>query len=312
MTDSVVRIGFFGTPDAAATCLRALAADERFDVALVVTNPDRLAGRGRVPTPPPVREVADEVGLAVIQPDRAAHAIDPVAEAGLDVAAVVAYGSILPPELLAATRHGFVNLHFSLLPRWRGAAPVQHAIRAGDPSTGVTAFLLDEGMDTGPILRTVTTDIGPRETAGELLTRLTELGIPVLADALLALVGGEEPTPQPAEGATLAPKVAPADVAIDWRWPAVEVDRLCRSADPRPGAHTTLRSRRLKVFGARPVDAMGAPGTVLAIDEGPVVACGEGAVLLDDVQPDGRARMTGRDLLNGQQVRLGELLGHDD
>lgn len=310
---SPIRIAFLGTPDVAATCLEALADDARFDVALVVTNPDRPSGRGRSPSPPPVKQRADALGLATTQPERAADVIGELAGLQLDAAAVVAYGSLLPDAVLATTAHGFVNLHYSLLPRWRGAAPVQHAIRAGDRSTGVTAFLLDPGMDTGPIIRQATTDIGSRESAGELLTRLTEIGAPLLADALDALVGGEEPTPQPDEGATLAPRIHPEDVRIDWNAAADEVDRLCRSADPRPGAHTTLRGRRLKVFGARPVEGPGQAGTIIGVEEaGPVVACADGAVRLEDVQPDGRPRMSGRDLVNGQRLEVGERLGDLD
>ncbi|MDX1510017.1 MAG: methionyl-tRNA formyltransferase [Nitriliruptorales bacterium] len=310
MNDGPVRIGFFGTPDVAATCLQALATDGRFEVALVVTNPDRPAGRGRRSRPGPVKATAQELGVPVLQPDRASEAVDDVRAAGLDMAAVVAYGSLLAAPMLAATNLGFVNLHFSLLPRWRGAAPVQHAIRAGDATTGVTAFLLDEGMDTGPILRAASTAIEPRETAGSLLERLTDLGTPVLADALRARANGEEGVPQPTDGATLAPKVTLADVAIDWSRAGLEIDRLCRSADPRPGAHTQFRGESIKVFGAHPIAAAGEPGTIVELtDEGPVVACGSGGVRLEAVQPAGRGRMSGRDFANGRRLERGEAFG---
>lgn len=310
MTQRPLRVAFLGTPDVAATVLDHLAADPRFQISLVVTNPDRPTGRGQSTGATAVKRMAAKHGLRVLQPERAHDVVDDLRAASVDVAAVVAYGSLLPAEVLASTRLGFVNLHYSLLPRWRGAAPVQHAIRAGDGETGVTAFVLDEGMDTGPILQTARTAIGPRESAGQLLARLTELGSPVLAEALVALASGAEPRSQPSEGATLAPKITAADVAIDWRQPADEIDRRCRSADPRPGAHTTFRDARIKVYGAQPWTGTGPAGQVIAVDEdGAIVACGVGAALITDVQPGGRARMSGRDFVNGQRPVVGEAFG---
>jgi methionyl-tRNA formyltransferase len=316
-----VRIAFLGTPDVAVPALEALLAAEDVEVAVVITNPDRPRGRSKRPVAPPVKVVAERAGVPVWQPEKPIAVAEELAALGLDACAVVAYGALLPRRVLAAGGRGFVNLHFSLLPRWRGAAPVQHALRAGDAVTGVTTFVLDAGMDTGPVLRTHEVPIDPDESAGELLDRLAVLGAPVLVDALRDLVAGATPTPQPAEGATLAPKITRDDVAIDLRAPASAVADLVRSADPAPGAHTTFRGEPLKVFRARPVpadeptgtaaaDAPPAPGTIVAVDKrGVVVACGEGAVRLLTVQPPGRARMDAAAFVNGYRPQVGERLG---
>jgi methionyl-tRNA formyltransferase len=341
-----VRIAFLGTPDVAVPALAALLAADDVEVAVVLTNPDRPKGRSRHPVAPPVKQAAQAAGVEVWQPTKPAEVRDDLAALELDACAVVAYGALLPARVLEVGGRGFVNLHFSLLPRWRGAAPVQHALRAGDTVTGVTTFVLDEGMDTGPILRQAEVDVDPEESAGALLARLAELGAPLLVDSLRDLVGGATPTPQPTEGATLAPKIRPEDVALDLGASAREVSDLVRSADPAPGAHTTLRGERLKVFRAVPVerpadvaagtaadaggtaasapagsdgpaaaagaasDAEVVPGTVLAADRhGVVVACGEGAVRLDVVQPAGKARMDGVAFANGARLEVGERLG---
>ncbi|MFN2555978.1 MAG: methionyl-tRNA formyltransferase [Nitriliruptorales bacterium] len=305
-----MRIAFFGTPDVAEPALQTLAAAEDVEVAVVVTNPDRPRGRSRRPVPPPVKVVAHDLDLPVCQPMRAAEIAPRLEALDLEAAAVVAYGALLPPAVLAAVRHGFVNLHFSLLPRWRGAAPVQHAIRAGDQVTGVTTFVLDEGMDTGPVLEQMKVEIGPEETAGELLARLARLGAPVLLDSLRRLVAGEQPVPQPAEGVTLARKVASEDVAIDWKSSATEVVRLVRSANPAPGAHTVFRGRRLKVWRARVTDFEGMPSQFVGEDhQGPVVGTGEGAVILTELQPEGRPAMSGAAFVRGYRPEPGEVLG---
>jgi methionyl-tRNA formyltransferase len=199
-----------------------------------------------------------------------------------------------------------VNLHYSLLPRWRGAAPVQHAIRAGDRVTGATTFVLDQGMDTGPVLDHVATDIGPEETAGSLLDRLTAIGAPLLVDSVVALARGTtEPTPQTDEGATLAPKITPDDVVVDFAAPAAAVARLVRSANPAPGAHTTFRGARCKLWHARAADDVtvgdAAPGDVLDVAGRLVVACGDGAVEVTELQPAGKQRMAGDAFANGYQ-----------
>jgi methionyl-tRNA formyltransferase len=312
-----VRIVFLGTPDVAVPALEALVAADDVDVVAVVTNPDRPKGRSKQPVPPPVKVAAERHGLPVWQPVKAREMVDDLAALDVDACAIVAYGALLPKDVLDAGGHGFVNLHFSLLPRWRGAAPVQHAIRAGDAVTGVTCFVLDEGMDTGAVLATAEEPIHPDDSSGTLLARLADLGAPVLLDALRRLVAGETPTPQPGEGATLAPKVTPDDTAIDWNATAREVADLARSADPAPGAHTTFRDKRLKLWRATPVDEVagdpvpdGAPGEVVVVTKrGAVVACGTGAVRLDEVQPEGKGRTDGAGFVNGQRPETGERFG---
>ena len=313
-----VRVAFLGTPQVAVQPLRTLAADDRVEVVVVITNPDRPRGRSSTPRPPPVKVAARDLGLEVWQPERPAEVVDDLRALDLDVAAVVAYGALLPTDVLESTRHGFVNLHYSLLPRWRGAAPVQHAVMAGDEVTGLTTFLLDEGMDTGPVLRMLPVPIGPDDTSGDLFDVLNARGAEVLVDSLVGLVDGSiTPVPQPEEGATVAPKIDPEDVRIDWSAPAPVVSALVRGANPRPGAHTTWRGERCKVWRARVAtpaltgDAVGAaPGTVVAsTEEGPVVACGTGAVVLTVVQPANRPRQSGRDFVNGQQPVEDERFG---
>ncbi len=306
-----MRIVFLGTPDVAVPSLRSLLEADDVEVVAVVTNPDRPRGRSKQPQPPPVKVAAEAAGVPVWQPGRAREMVDDLRDLAPDACAVVAYGALLPTDVLDAGGAGFVNLHFSLLPRWRGAAPVQHALRAGDTTTGVTTFVLDEGMDTGPVLRRFEVDIDPDETAGELLDRLAELGAPVLVDSLRDLVAGATPRPQPAEGATLAPKITPDDVALDLTAPARQVADLVRSAAPSPGAHTTLDGARFKVYRAVPTEGPGgAPGELVAFDEsGPVVACGEGHVRLEVVQPAGKARMDAAAWVNGYRPALGTRLG---
>lgn len=315
-----MRIAFLGTPPPAVPALRALDDDPGIEVVVVITNPDRPRGRSGDPVPPPVKVAAEELGIDVWQPGRPSEVTNDLADLDLDVAAVVAYGSILRPAFLETTRNGFVNLHFSLLPRWRGAAPVQHALRAGDRKTGVTTFVLDEGMDTGPLLDVAEVEIDPEETAGELTERLADLGAGVLVASLHRLVGGAEPAPQPDEGVTLASKIDRDDVAIDWAAPPRSVVDLVRSANPRPGAHTTYEGEALKVWRARVAgkdldDRAGAgePGEVIDVigDEGPVVAVGGGAVVLTEVQPAGKRRIDGASFVNGYRVEPGTRLGVD-
>ncbi|MTV25590.1 methionyl-tRNA formyltransferase [Nitriliruptoraceae bacterium ZYF776] len=305
-----MRIVFLGTPAVAVPALDALVAADDVEVVAVVTNPDRPKGRSGTPVPPPVKVAAERHGLPVWQPGKAREMLDDLRAADVDACAIVAYGALLPQDVLDAGGRGFVNLHFSLLPRWRGAAPVQHAIRAGDDVTGVTCFVLDAGMDTGPILATREEPIRREDTSGSLLERLAEVGAPVLVDAVRSLVAGATPTPQVDEGATLAPKVTPDDVAIDWSVPTRTLVDLVRSADPAPGAHTTFRDKRLKVWGAQPAEGTGAPGTVLhRTKRAVVVATGDGAVALTAVQPEGKGRVDGAAFANGYRPEPGERLG---
>jgi methionyl-tRNA formyltransferase len=292
-----VRLVFFGTPADAVPFLRALATRVDHEVALVVTQPDRRRGRGGRATPSPVKAAALELGLPVRTPERAREVVDEVAASGAALGVVVAFGQLLPEALLRATPHGFVNVHFSLLPRWRGAAPVERAILAGDTETGVCIMELEAGLDTGPVYARCATAIGPEETAGELRARLVELGTPLLT-ATLPEIGSRRAEPQTGEP-TYAVKLAVEEFETDWTRPADEVARLVRAGNPRPGAWTTAGGRRLKIWRARPhpTAAGGRAGEVLA--HGRVVA-GDGLVELVEVQPEGRARMSGEAWLAGR------------
>jgi methionyl-tRNA formyltransferase len=307
-----MRVVFAGTPEVAVPALDALHASAH-EVVGVVTRPDAPAGRGRRLVASPVALRAEELGLPVLKPE---HPRDPDFQDALralrpDACPVVAYGALLPQAALDIPPHGWINLHFSLLPAWRGAAPVQHAVLAGDTRTGVTCFVLEAGMDTGPVLLTAETGIAPDETAGELVGRLAVLGAPVLVDAVRGLVNGSlTPVPQDHDRATLAPKITPGDARLDWSQDAGAVVNAVRAFNPMPGAWTTLRGERVKVHRVSPVDdeAGGAPGSVTAGDEGgPAVACGRGAVTLLEVQPAGKPRMAGTDFVNGYRP-VGEQL----
>ncbi|MFT5221881.1 MAG: methionyl-tRNA formyltransferase [Glaciecola sp.] len=306
------RIAFFGTPEVAVGSLEALVAADDLEVVLVVTNPDRPKGRSGTPVPSPVKARATALGIDVLQPERPIEIAQELRERELDAVAIVAYGAILPMAVLDAGGRGFVNLHFSLLPRWRGAAPVQAAVRAGDPETGVTCFVLDEGMDTGPVLRTAVTPLGPQETSGDLFARLTRLGAPTLLDAVRALVAGEVPKAQDPTGGTVAGKIRPEDVALDLTGTAQDLTRLIHSANPAPGAHTTFRGRRFKIWRARAIASTGEhlPGQFEPRHaDGAVVTTGEGAMVLLEVQPEGKSRMTGDAFANGYQPTADDRLG---
>jgi methionyl-tRNA formyltransferase len=305
-----MRIAFFGTPDAAVPSLEEFLRASDVQVAAVVTNPDRPSGRGHKLQPPPVKVAAVEAGVPVWQPQRAREVLDDLHALDVDACAVVAYGSLLPRDVLDAGGRGFVNLHFSLLPAWRGAAPVQHGVLSGDTRTGVTCFVLEAGMDTGPVLLTAETGIGPDETAGELVTRLAVLGAPVLVNAVRGLVDGSiTAVEQNHDAATYASKISPEDAQIDWSKDAGSVALGVRAFNPVPGAWTTLRGDRLKVHRVTVVpDATGAAGAVSAGEQGPVVACGSGGVALLEVQPAGKPRMAGPAFANGYRP-AGETLG---
>jgi methionyl-tRNA formyltransferase len=311
-----VRLLFAGTPDAALPSLRALLRS-RHEVVAVLTRPDARAGRGRTLRPSPVRAVAEDAGTEVLTPRslRDPAVQDRIRQLAPDACPVVAYGLLVPPDLLTVPRHGWVNLHFSLLPAWRGAAPVQHAILAGDEVTGATTFLLEEGLDTGPVLGTLTESIGPRDTAGDLLGRLAEAGAELLVATLDALEEGTlVPVPQPAEDVSSAPKLQVEDARVDWSRPAYAVDRLVRACTPAPGAWTTFRGQRLKVHPVRPPDAAdpdGAqpPGTMLVSKDAVRVVTGSGTVALGTVQPHGRQAMPAADWARGLRPEPGERLG---
>ncbi len=304
-----MRLAFFGTPAFAVPSLRALV-QAGHDVALVVAQPDRPSGRGQALQSPPTIVLARELGLPILQPLKVKTGELPEAlEAlGLDIAVVVAYGRILTPRLLAAPLRGCVNVHASLLPRWRGAAPIQWSILAGDQQTGVTTMQMAEGLDTGDMLRVEATPIGPEETAGSLASRLAEMGAHLLIETLAAHF---EPVPQDSASVTWAPMLTKDQGWMDWARPARALDWQVRGLSPWPGTFTLFRGEPLKVVRARvvlgrEVPSPGAPGT---LGSGAVVACGEGALELLEVQLPGKKAVRGVDFVNGCRVQAGERLG---
>jgi methionyl-tRNA formyltransferase len=288
-----VRVVFCGSPPDAVPALVALG-EHGHDVALVVTQPDRRRGRGGGLVPSAVKAAAMERGLPVRTPTRAREVIDEVRELGADVGVVVAFGQLLPPELLAATRWGFVNVHYSLLPRWRGAAPVERALLAGDAETGVCIMALEEGLDTGPVYACERTPIGRDETGGELRQRLGELGTALLV-ATLPAVGVVEPTPQVGEP-TYAPKLEVDEFRLDPHRPATELARIVRAGNPRPSAWVIVRGRRLKVLRAHAI-AGSAPRGLIASDAR--LGTDDGLLVLDEVRPEGGRAMPATAWLRG-------------
>jgi len=303
-----MRLAFMGSPAFAVPALRALHAD-RHDIAAVYCQPPRPARRGQRLQPCAVQLAADELGLPVRTPARLRR--DPEAQAafaalGLEVAVVAAYGQILPETMLEAPARGCLNIHASLLPRWRGAAPIQAAILAGDAETGVCIMQMDAGLDTGPELLRQAVPIPPASSAATLSAMLAGVG----ARLILQVLGRwPRPVPQPGTGITYAPKLSRADGRIDWIQDAIALERRVRAFDPWPGTHTVLPpDTMLKVLGAELVDASGDPGAVLASD-GLVVACGTGALRLLRVQVPGRPAMDAAAFLRGHRVPAGTVLG---
>jgi methionyl-tRNA formyltransferase len=280
----------------------------------VLTRPDAPSGRGRRLSRSPVALRADEAGIPVLQPrsPREPEFLDRLADLAVDAAPVVAYGALIPQAALDLPRHGWVNLHFSLLPAWRGAAPVQHAIMAGDDVTGASTFRLEAGLDTGPVFGTVTEEIGPRDTAGDLLARLAVSGARLLVATLDGIAaGGLEPRPQPADGVSFAPRIEPADARIDWALPAHVVDRRIRGLTPAPGAWTTWRGDRLRVapVGLAPDRAALEPGELLVDGGSVLVGTGSGTVALGEVQPAGKRMLPAADWARGARPVPGERVG---
>jgi methionyl-tRNA formyltransferase len=282
----------------------------------VATQPDRPAGRGRALVESPVKQVAVAAGVPVMQPRGYRKHPDAVAALRAltpDLLVVAAYGLILPPSILAIPRLGSLNVHASLLPRWRGAAPITFALLAGDSVTGVTIMLMDEGMDTGAILTTVEEAIQSDDTTGSLSERLARRGADLLAETLPRWVAGQiEPKPQPTEGVTLTCLVSKEDGRIDWNLAAVEIERGVRAYQPWPTAYTPWEGELLKVLKATVVPGGGEPGTVQAVTGGVAVATGEGLLRLDEVQPAGRRPMPGCAFLNGAPSFIGTKLNHGD
>jgi methionyl-tRNA formyltransferase len=308
-----VRVIFFGTPEPAAAALDALLAS-RHEVAAVVTQPDRPRGRSGTPRPSPVKVRALESGLPVLQPSspRDDGFGEELAGFRPEVCAVVAYGHILPPQVLAVPPRGTVNVHFSLLPAYRGAAPVQRAIMAGETETGVTTFLLEPTVDTGPMLVQIRERIVPGDSTGSLLGRLASIGARALVDTLDGLEAGTlEPVEQDPALASPAPKIKPEEGAIDWRRPAVEIADLVRALDPSPGAHSTFREKRIKLWRAHAIDGAAAdPGSV--VDAGKdrlVVATGDGLLEVQELQQEGAKRLEASAFVRGHRPRAGETFG---
>ena len=307
-----LRIAFMGTPDFAASALSALSVTDH-DIVCVYTQPPRPAGRGKALRQSAVHNLAQSLGLPVRTPKTLRDSDEQAAFAALDldVAIIVAYGLILPLEILEAPRFGCLNLHGSLLPRWRGAAPIQRAIMAGDGVTGVQVMQMEEGLDTGPVLMSQSVDIAPDDTAGRLHDKLAAAGAALMPKALDALeAGAVAAVPQSQNGITYAHKIDKKEARIDWSQPAEELDRLIRGLSPFPGAWFELSTpkgpTRVKVLMAVPEARHGAPGEVL--DDHLLIACGEGAVRLIRLQRAGKGVQAAEDFLRGQGVAKGTRL----
>ncbi|OII69223.1 MULTISPECIES: methionyl-tRNA formyltransferase [unclassified Streptomyces] len=309
-----MKLVFAGTPEVAVPALDALIASDRHEVAAVVTRPDAPAGRGRRLVASPVAERAEEAGIEVLKPARPRDEafLARLREIAPDCCPVVAYGALLPKAALDIPARGWVNLHFSLLPAWRGAAPVQHALMAGDEVTGASTFLIEEGLDSGPVYGVLTEEVRPTDTSGDLLTRLAFAGAGLLAATMDGIEDGTlKAVPQPEEGVTLAPKITVEDARVDWAAPALRVDRVVRGCTPAPGAWTSFRGERLKLVQVRPVpDRVDlAPGEIAAGKKTVHVGTGSHAVELLWVQAQGKKPMNGADWARGVRIAAGERLG---
>ncbi|MFO1362762.1 MAG: methionyl-tRNA formyltransferase [Burkholderiales bacterium] len=305
-----MRVIFAGTPAFAVPALHALAA-ARHDLVLVLTQPDRPAGRGLRMVVGPVKEAAQQRGIVVHQPAtlKDPSALVRLADAHADVMVVAAYGLILPQAALDCPRYGALNIHASLLPRWRGAAPVQRALLAGDAQTGICIMQMDAGLDTGPVVLSEAMPIAPEDTAGALERKLADLGARLIVAALADLARGAlRPTPQYLEGVTYAHKIGKAEARIDWTRPAPEIDRQVRAFNPSPGAVARLRDEDIKVWSAAPLPASGAPpGTILRVETSGIdVACGAGALRLRELQRPGGRRLAVAAFLRGRALAPGD------
>ncbi|MBA3504510.1 MAG: methionyl-tRNA formyltransferase [Betaproteobacteria bacterium] len=310
-----MRVGFAGTPAFAASALAAIAA-AGFDLRLVLTRPDRPQGRGLKLAASKVKNIALERQIPLLQPAALATERARVAlfEQPLDVLVVAAYGLILPPAVLAWPRHGCLNIHASRLPRWRGAAPIERAIEAGDDATGITIMQMDAGLDTGPMIDAVTVPIAARETAGTLHDKLASAGALAIVNVLRQLARDETLPlmPQPATGATYACKIRRAEAEIDWRRSAMDIDRLVRAFDPAPGARTSFGDLSVKIRAGPPVArrALARTGAVLEVAaDGILVACGEDALRISELQPAGGTWMPAHAFTIGRRVEAGTAFG---
>jgi methionyl-tRNA formyltransferase len=298
---SMPKIVFMGSPEFALPTLKALAA--AYHVAGVVTQPDQPAGRGRALTPPPVKQLALALGLPIIQPERLRQpeAMQQLQDWAPDLIVVAAFGQILRPSVLDLPRFGCVNVHASLLPRWRGAAPIQAAILQGDAETGITIMCMDPGIDTGPLLSQRAIPILPEDTGGSLGQRLALLGAELLIETLPGYLSSAlQPRPQPEQGATYAPMLSKADGALDFSRPAAHLARQVRAFQPWPGAYTLWQGQPLKIIRAHAVEApCGAPGATTVHHHLPAFCTGAGLLLIDEIQPAGKKPMPGQAFLQG-------------
>ena len=307
-----MKLVFAGTPETALPSLEALLDSPRHEVAAVVTRPDAPSGRGRRLEASPVARRAGQAGIEVLKPPKARDPqfLDRLRAIAPDCCPVVAYGALLPREALDIPRHGWVNLHFSLLPAWRGAAPVQAAILHGDDMTGAATFQIEEGLDTGPVYGVLTEPIRPDDTAGELLGRLAVAGATLLRDTMDGIEAGVlEARPQPEEGVSYSPKITTADARVDWSAPAHRVDRLVRACTPAPGAWTTFRGERLKLGPVRPAAGAGnalgrqlGPGELRGSKKEVLVGTATHPVALGEVQAQGKRRMPAVDWARGASL----------
>jgi methionyl-tRNA formyltransferase len=308
-----MRIAFAGTPAFAAAALQALV-ESHFEIALVLTQPDRPAGRGLRESPGAVKQLASHLGLSIAQPQtlRNEEIVMRLRSTAAQALVVAAYGLILPGSVLDLFPAGCVNIHASLLPRWRGAAPIQRAILAGDRETGISIMRMEQGLDTGPVYFTRTTPILPDDSAGLLHDRLAALGARCIVEVLPQIAKGVlAPLPQPVDGITYAHKVTKAEAAIDWQRDVLEVDRQVRAFNPSPGAFSLLRKEPVKIWRGLPVaSAQGAPGAILGFGpDGIDVACGKGMLKITELQKAGGKRLSAADFLRGLSPARGERFG---
>jgi methionyl-tRNA formyltransferase len=308
-----VRVVFAGTPEVSVIALKAIVAS-RHELVAVVTRPDAPAGRGRKLVASPVAEYAEELGVEVLKPVKPS---DPeflarLREIAPDCCPVVAYGGLLPQVALDIPPHGWINLHFSVLPAWRGAAPVQHAIIGGDDVTGASTFRIVKALDAGPVYGVLTERIGPKDTAGDLLNRLAESGAKLLVDTLDGIEAGVlEAREQPADGITIAPKLTVEDAALDLTAPAQRVDRVVRGCNPAPGAWTTFRGERLKVLEVNLTDEELKPGEIHTTKSTVTVGTGSKAIEFVTVQPQGKKPMAAADWARGVRITPEDRLGQE-
>ena len=311
-----LKLVFCGTPAFAVPSLRALLADSYFQVAAVVTQPDRPRGRGKKTASSPVKDAALDAGVPLYQPEKikSESSLDYFKRLAPDVVVIIAYGQIIPASLIAIPRLGWINLHGSLLPKYRGAAPINWAIINGEKVAGLTTMQIDAGLDTGPMLLKYQTGIGPDETAPDLYAQLAEAGAPLIVETLKKLDQGEiTATPQDNSQATLAPPLKKEDGRIDWFLSAPKIHNRIRGLQPWPGAFTTFRGATCRIWGKplKPVAAGGMPGIILPTQEdGLLVICGGSTVLhVEQVQIEGRNRISDREFMNGARIAPGEHFG---